>query len=441
MKIILFKGFWISIAFMASFVIAVSAKDIKAEELSPPEMKVDSVTSSDTVVPEQTQGSLLTQETLTGDWGGLRDQLAEKGIKLDIEFTEYYQGMFSGTGYDDFDFGGRADALVNFDTKKLGLWDGGGFHTHLTYRFGGLPASRGGALWPVSTGSILPLGEEDNLVASSLYVSQRFGDSGSLLLGKINAVDLLANDPFYGGWGNHRFMNMALVAPPSGVLPPVIIGAISNYRIAPFTLTFMVYDPHDRTGDYWPDDLFSDEVNLSLGATWTGNVFERPSSINLTGIYSTEDKVDLSEIALPPDLQTETEDGAYNVSLKISHLLLESPIQSGQGLGLYGKAAIADGNPNPIEASFSGGIAGHRIVPGRPHDVFGIGYFFYDFSEDLKNAISPLLNFDNEQGVEIFYNLAVTPWFRVTADLQWIDPALDANDHAWIGALRTNVKF
>jgi len=349
--------------------------------------------------------------------------------------------MFSGTGNDDFDFGGRADALVNFDTKKLGLWDGGGFHTHLTYRFGGLPAFRGGALWPVSTGSILPLGEEDNLVASSIYVSQRFGDSGSLLLGKINAVDLLANDPFYGGWGNHRFMNLAFVAPPSGVLPPVIMGAIVNYQVAPFTYTFMAFDPDDRTGEYWVDDLFSNGVNLSLGATWAGKAFGRTSSINLAGIYSTKDSVKIAEVLLPPELRTGTKGGAYNVSLKVSHLLLESAIVPGQGLGLYGKAAIADGDPNPIEASFSGGFAGHRIVPGRPLDTFGIGYFYYDFSRDLRSAVAPLLNIENEQGFEIFYNLAVTPWFRVTGDLQWIDPANGDNDHAWIGGLRASMIF
>jgi len=317
--------------------------------------------------------------------------------------------MFSGTGYDDFDFGGRIDALFSFDTKKLGLWEGGGFNTHLTYRSGNLPASRGGALMPVSTGSIVPFDQKDNLVATSIYLSQRLGDSGSLLIGKINALDLAARDPFFGGWGNHRFMNVAFVAPPTGVFPPVIMGAIVNYQVAPFTYTFMVFDPDDRTGEYWIDDLFSNGVNLSLGATWAGKAFRRTSSINLTGIYSTKDSVKIAEVLLPPDLRTGTEDGAYNVSLKVSHLLLESAIVPGQGLGLYGKAAIADGDPNPIQASFSGGFAGHRIVPGRPLDTFGIGYFYYDFSRDLRRAVAPLLNLEHEQGFEIFYNLAVTP--------------------------------
>lgn len=81
------------------------------------------------------------------------------------------------------------------------------------------------------------------------------------------------------------------------------------------------------------------------------------------------------------------------------------------------------------------------MVSGRPNDSFGAGYFRYNFSNDLKSAVAPLARFDDEQGVEMFYNLAITPWFRVTADLQWIDPVTGASDHAWIGELRANIKF
>ena len=242
----------------------------------------------------------LKQERMTGNWGGLRNKLTETGISTDFEFTGYYQGLMAGDGYDDFDFGGRFDALINF-TK---LWKGGAFHSHLTFNFGEMPAWRGGALWPASTGSILPLGGKDELVASSLYFSQRFGTSTSILLGKINAVDLLAKDPFYGGWGNHRFMNLAFVAPPSGVVPPVIMGAIVNQQIKQYTLTFMVFDPDDRTQEYLPDDLFSNGVNLSLGATWSGKILERSTKIGVSGTVSTKDQTDFSQIVLPIDTVT-----------------------------------------------------------------------------------------------------------------------------------------
>jgi hypothetical protein len=56
------------------------------------------------------------------------------------------------------------------------------------------------------------------------YLSQRFGEATRVMLGKINAIDLLSSHPFFGGWGTERFWHLAFVVPPSGVVPPVIMG-------------------------------------------------------------------------------------------------------------------------------------------------------------------------------------------------------------------------
>lgn len=384
--------------------------------------------------------SIPTRDTLTGDWFGVRNTLRERGIVMDLSWTEFYQGMFAGDGNEDFEFGGRADALIHLDTGKLGLWDGGGFHTHVESRFGDAPGFRGGALWPVNTGLILPVAEYESVVASSLYFTQKLGDF-SMMLGKINAVDLVANDPFYGGWGNTRFMNVAFVAPPSGLLPPVIMGGVFSYRMKPFSFTFMAYDPDDQTSEYWVDQLFNDGVVLALSGTWAGELDGRATTFTLGGKYDTGEGSDLSEVLLPPDLKSGAKDGSFSVSADFTHLLYETPDHDGKGLGVYLKTAIADGNPNPIQGSVIAGLAGHGIIPGRPLDVFGVGYFYYDFSDDLQDATSPLVSFDDEQGLELFYNLAVTPWFRLSADVQWINPATGANDDAVIGALRTQIAF
>ncbi|NJQ98238.1 MAG: hypothetical protein HC784_12840 [Hydrococcus sp. CSU_1_8] len=94
-----------------------------------------------------------------------------RGVTFNLEFTQFYQGLAAGSGDKDFDYGGRLDALINLDTGKLGLWQGGGFHTHLEYRFGNLSAFQDGILFPVNTGKILPLNSPDAIVASSLYSS------------------------------------------------------------------------------------------------------------------------------------------------------------------------------------------------------------------------------------------------------------------------------
>lgn len=45
----------------------------------------------------------------------------------------------------------------------------------------------------------------------------------------------------------------------------------------------------------------------------------------------------------------------------------------------------------------------------------------------------------DEQGVEVYYSYAVTPWFHFTGDLQYINPPREEN--ALIAGLRANIRF
>ena len=82
-----------------------------------------------------------------------------------------------------------------------------GFRMHVESVVGDIPVFRGGALWPGTPARRCRSTSAARSSATSLYFTQRLGASGSLLVGKINAVDLLARDPFFGGWGIHRFQN------------------------------------------------------------------------------------------------------------------------------------------------------------------------------------------------------------------------------------------
>jgi len=60
---------------------------------------------------------------LTGDWGWLRSQLADSGVTFDLYFAQFLQGAVISSGSREFNYGGRFDALINFDTEQLGLWE------------------------------------------------------------------------------------------------------------------------------------------------------------------------------------------------------------------------------------------------------------------------------------------------------------------------------
>jgi porin len=118
--------------------------------------------------------------------------------------------------------------------------------------------------------------------------------------------------------------------------------------------------------------------------------------------------------------------------------LYQNPVNPQQGWGIFGQVGVSDGNPNPIEASFMGGLAGSSVVSGRSDDRWGVGYFRYNLSRGLLGGLDTIgIHLRDEQGIEAFYNFAVTPWFRITADVQHIQPVRKDRDDATFLGLRT----
>ena len=101
---------------------------------------------------------------------------------------------------------------------------------------------------------------------------------------------------------------------------------------------------------------------------------------------------------------------------------------------------VSDGNPNTIHWSALIGVGGKGLVPGRPADNWGIGYYYDGMSQYLKDALAPAVALRDEQGVELFYNFTLTPWFVLGADLQVIRPGV-ASGTAVIPGVRAVIRF
>ena len=394
--------------------------------------------------PAAAAQSLWQRSRLTGDWGGARPWLETRGVKLDLELTMFYQGLESGSESEGYEFGSRLDGFVKLDSGKMGLWQGGGLVTHLEYRSGDLPGTLGLTFFPTNSGMEFPSDSPDTLVATSLYLSQRFGERTSLLVGKINALDLVENDLFFGGWGNNRFMNAVFAAPPRGLVPPVFFGAIGSVRLDAVSMSLWVYDPIDRTAEYWPDDLFDQGVTFYFTPSYSTTMAGRPTTISLTGIYTTKSGVDFSELSknYEEGLEPSTKEGSYSVGFQFSHLLYVDPANPRKGWGVHLKGAVSDGNPNYVQSSIIAGVGGTGLFRGRELDSFGVGYFYYNLSDELERAISTgEEQYRDEQGAEVYYSFAVTPWFFVTGDLEYIAPPRNSVENAFIAGLRANIKF
>ena len=89
--------------------------------------------------------------------------------------------------------------MLNADLGKLGLWNGFSLTVHAEYNFGQSVNGRGGTIAPVNTALYFPgIKGADRADLSSVYFGQRFGDSVSLLFGKINIIDIAASQALRG---------------------------------------------------------------------------------------------------------------------------------------------------------------------------------------------------------------------------------------------------
>jgi porin len=74
-------------------------------------------------------------------------------------------------------------------------------------------------------------------------------------------------------------------------------------------------------------------------------------------------------------------------------------------------------------------------------DSWGLGYYYLNTSSVLRQTLGPLAPASNEQGVELYYNAAITKWFNLMADIQGIDPALVDARSAFLFGLRARLDF
>jgi porin len=390
--------------------------------------------------------SWLERDTLTGDWAGGRTWLKEHGITLAPRLTQFYQGLAAGDGDRDFEYAGKVDLMLNADLSKLGFWNGFSVTVHGEYNYGKSINGAGGTLSPANTALLFPGMEgADAFDLSSVYFQQKFGDSVSLLFGKINMIDLAARKPFMGGAGIDSFWNLGFTAPPTGVVPPYLFGALLSVRTELATFGLWVYDPTSVVNKTGFEEPFAKGVTIRGSVDFPVTIGGLSGRQGFVALYSTESGADLSDygdIFIPPfpPNYPGIKNYRYYFAYSFDQYIYRVSKNSKEGIGLFGQFGISDGNPSRLYLSALVGIGGTGLIPGRSRDNWGIAYYYDAPSRDLQNSLSPHLTIRDEQGMEIFYNFAVTPWLTVGADLQVIDPSL-GKDTVVVPGLRTVTRF
>ena len=389
---------------------------------------------------------------LTGDWWGLRDNLRDNGVTLDISATTYFQGTASGGLQDTFRFGGRNDYLLNVDGEKAGLWKGFGINLHGETVYGDSVNLMTGAVVPVNIGRSLPVVDGTESALTGVKFTQALSENLLLFAGKINTVDNV-QQPFMPGRGlDAGFMNGAFLYSPvlGRTIPYSTFGAgaailAQGYPV--FTLT--VYDTNDAATTSVFDHLFDNGAVIYPTVSLPTKFFGLPGHQTVWGAYSSGQYGVLSPEALtifpPSPLQGLPPltfiRGSWWVDYRFDQTLWVDSTDPTRSWGVFGDVGLSDGKPNPIRWTAVVGIGGSSPICNRKLDTFGIAYYYMALSDSFKNDVRPIVPVRDEHGVELFYNVAVTPWLHIAPDIQVVTPILQQAPTTLVLGVRAKIDF
>jgi len=271
----------------------------------------------------------------------------------------------------------------------------------------------------------------NNLNVPQVSFMQFFSPYAGVILGKLDTISGDANE-FAHGKGDTQFLNLALninpltvvVTPYSTLGAGVILLPTKDPKAA--IVNFSVLQTNGQASTIGFDDLHSNQL------TFAGEARVRTDFFGLTGHqligveYSnkTFTSLDQSLRFFTENRNIRKQDGSWNIYYNFDQYLYEPNKGSGQGVGIFGRFGVSDGNPNPMHFFVSFGVGGKGIIPSRPIDRFGIGFYYIDVGNPKFRTILGTRSFlRDEYGFEAFYNFAITPWLQLTPDIQVIRPA------------------
>jgi len=381
---------------------------------------------------------------MTGDWGGARRRLAEKGFTFTLQHDIYLQynstgGIETGWGWEN-----RMVPEVNWQLEPLLGLKGTELQVSGAWNWGENVNDKVGAI--IIPGTIW---REDAVRLYELYVGQYFLDEqlhlkiGRLGLGPMEmGYSVFMLDYMSAGYSSSpggMFLNQPVTTfafpiatwgaraafKPKDTDIELRLGVYNGYprnladadkHGTDFTLaldksTFVMgefgYKLNQRSGDKGLPG------NYKIGFMYDSGSFEEidqpgKSKRNNTGFYVIADQMLYREEN--PDYPAD-HPANWSVGWKGSH-------PTTQGLYAWGALVVnPDKDINIAPYWLSGGLAYKGLIPGRPADRLGVGFYRAFFTANVA--------WDDETQIEAYYKFQLTRWLSLGVDVQYFrNPAL-----------------
>jgi porin len=398
-------------------------------------------------------------QTLTGDWGGTRSELAARGIAFRGDYVGEAMGVVDG-GYGETGarYAQQVRVGMDLDMGKLAGWDGGTLHATLNDR-------RGRSTSVDFVGNRFPIQEAyggQYTRLTELSYDQKFADGQSyfklgyyamgnqfglhsLLTHFVNAAFCAHPLAMSGnsGWYNYPVARWGgeiaqQVSPALNVrtgwfqVNPNLGGNIERNAFRPFA--------SGTTGSLFPVEL-----------TWTpGKGGDHPGVYKFGGYYDTSR---VARRGLEPAATT----GRHGGYVLAEQRLTREAADPERGLTAFAQYMVSDTDTAQIRRWYAlGGV--YQGIGSRAQDSIALGYVGADINRRLIDARraslvdagvpgdSPLYHLSQaEELFELSYSVQVTPWLMIRPDVQYIvNPgtfAYTRTDNAWALGVQAKVTF
>lgn len=385
---------------------------------------------------------------LTGDWGGARSHLEDRGVILDVAYTGDYVGNTLGGIRTADTFLGNLDMTLTLHTWRFLPVDLGTVFAYGLVNHGGQPTEFVGDL----QGTDNIQAPESARLFEIWWQKAFFGGRVSLLGGLYDV-----NSEFYVVESAEIFLNSSF-----GIGPEVALSGVNGPSIFPFSsLAFRVKaelfsewefsaavmdgvpgDPKNPTRigvQFDPGDgvFFIGQISRAWRAGGESESVEvinparrrrvgrtmdqRPETFRLTlgtWVYSS----DIPQLEALARGSSETASGHPGVYLLGELDATDLTILRVPGLAAFVQLGYGDPSINPFTGYTGAGLVYTGLIPMRPIDTFGVGVAAAYIGRGYEALIRSQGNEPafGEVALEVTYRAYPIRWFSVQADLQYV---------------------
>ncbi len=377
--------------------------------------------------------------TVTGDWGGARTSLEERGITFAGSYLLDWSSVWSGGLRNVASTRSLVDLNATVDLDRLAGWHGAAvfFDFQSTDMRGG--SADVGDFQGIDN---VESGRNMDQISELWFEQKLFDGRVRFKLGKIDAnAEFAFLDAAAGVVSSTGSISATMLGNPTYPDPATGIVAFA-YPTDWFYAGGGFFDGATMdgypTGPRGPATFFSDDKSSSwywigeLGLTWKQLAGVGKGRL-AGGIWH--------HTAEFSRFDGGVDDGATGFYLVGEQQVVargESEELAGKGLFVFARYGWADEEVSDAGNHLGVGVSVFGTFGGRDDDEAGLYYSYVDLSDDRDAGYA-----EDEHLIELYYMVQVTPWLTVRPDVQFVlNPGGDSTiDDAVVGMLRFEVTF